>query len=147
MGIGQASIPAAIAQLAYPAGLAVDSYDNVYVADSRNNMVRRIGGGNIVTVLDGRSNPAFLLYSPTGVAVDSSGFIYVSDSTAYVRELYGGQLRSVAGTGDPGYTGDGGYAVAAASPAPTTWCSIPRARSTSPTAATSERSPTATSPP
>jgi uncharacterized protein (TIGR03437 family) len=109
----QASMPALAAQLAYPAGLAVDSYDNVYVADSRNNMVRRISGGNILTVLDGRKDPAFLLFSPTGLAVDSSGFIYVTDSTAYVRELYGGQLRSVAGTGDPGYSGDGGYATSA----------------------------------
>ena len=103
----QTSMPAVAAQLAYPAGLAVDSFDNVYVADSRNNMVRRISNGVILTVLDGRSDPAFLLFSPTGLAIDPSGFIYVTDSTAFVRQVYGGQLRSVAGTGDRGYSGDG----------------------------------------
>src|SRR5678816_3591250 len=109
----QASMPAIAAQLAYPAGLAVDSYDNLYVADSRNNLIRRISGGNILTVLDGRTDPAFLLYSPTGVAIDAAGLLYVSDSTAFVRQLYGGQLRSVAGTGDRGYAGDGSFATAA----------------------------------
>ena len=109
----QASMPATLAQLAYPAGLAVDSYDNLYVADSRNNLIRRISNGSILTVLDGRSNPAFLLYSPTGLAIDQSGFLYVTDSAAFVRQLYGGQLRSVAGTGDPGYAGDNGFATSA----------------------------------
>jgi uncharacterized protein (TIGR03437 family) len=109
----QAGMPAIAAQLAYPAGLAVDAYDNVYVADSRNNLIRRISNGYILTVLDGRNDPAFLLYSPTGLAVDASGFLYISDSTAFVRELYGGQLRSVAGTGDRGYSGDGNFASSA----------------------------------
>jgi len=108
-----ASMPAITAQLAYPAGLAIDQYDALYIADSRNNLVRRVWGGNIVTALDGRSNPNFLLYSPTGIAIDASGFLYVTDSTAYVRKLYAGQLAAVAGTGDPGYSGDGGYAVSA----------------------------------
>jgi uncharacterized protein (TIGR03437 family) len=109
----QASMPAVLAQLAYPAGLAVDSYDNVYVADSRNNLIRRISSGNILTVIDGRTDPAFLLYSPTGLAIDQSGFIYVTDSAPFVRQLYGGQLRSVAGTGDAGYAGDNNFATSA----------------------------------
>ena len=64
-------------------------------------------------MLDGRSDPAFLLYSPTGPGDRSVGFIYVTDSAAFVRQLYGGQLRSVAGTGDPGYAGDNGFATSA----------------------------------
>lgn len=118
LGPNQASMPALAAQLAFPCGLAVDSFDNVYVADSRNNMIRRIANGFLVTVLDGRTDPAFLLYSPTGLAIDRSGFIFVTDSTAFVRQVYGGQLRSVAGTGDRGYAGDGGSATAAKLTAP-----------------------------
>ena len=64
-------------------------------------------------MLDGRTDPAFLLYSPTGLAIDQSGFIYVTDSAAFVRQLYGGQLRSVAGTGDRGYAGDSNFATSA----------------------------------
>ena len=109
----QSSMPAIAAQLAFPAGLAVDSLDNLYVADSRNAIVRRISNGFIATVLDGRSDPGVLLYTPTAIAVDQSSFLYVTDSTASVRQLYAGQLRSVAGNGERGYSGDGAAATSA----------------------------------
>src|SRR5262249_23067011 len=47
------------------------------------------------------------------LAIDQSGFIYVTDSAPFVRQLYGGQLRSVAGTGEAGYAGDNNFATSA----------------------------------
>ena len=66
------------AQLYHPAGLAVDRFNALYIADSRNNRVRKIlTGGVISTYLgDSVSTP---LYAPVGIAVDIAGTLYVVD--------------------------------------------------------------------
>lgn len=50
-----------------------------------------------------------------GIAVGPDGAIYVSDSVAHrIRVVRGGIVTTVAGTGERGYSGDGGPATAAA---------------------------------
>ena len=51
-----------------------------------------------------------------GVAVGSEGIIYLSDpSASRIRRIHpNGRIEAVAGTGTRGYSGDGGYALAAA---------------------------------
>jgi sugar lactone lactonase YvrE len=55
------------------------------------------------------------LPGPSGLALDSHGNLYVSefDGARVARITPGGRLTVVAGTGTPGYAGDGGRAVAA----------------------------------
>jgi sugar lactone lactonase YvrE len=55
------------------------------------------------------------LPGPSGLALDSHGNLYVSefDGSRVVRITPAGRLTIVAGTGTPGYTGDGSRAVAA----------------------------------
>jgi len=104
---------AANAQLAFPAGLAVDRNGNLYIADSQNQRIRKILSGNIMsTVLGGSLTTE--LFTPIAVAVDSFTTIYVSDSTNVVRSYTLAGLWSVrAGTGAPGYSGDGAPAASA----------------------------------
>lgn len=105
--------PASVAQVGFPAGLAVDRSGAVLVADSQNQRVRRIvPGGVITTVIGGAAATA--LATPLALTVDWVGTIYVADSSNIVRSYSaGGAWSNVAGTGTPGFAGDGGPARSA----------------------------------
>jgi uncharacterized protein (TIGR03437 family) len=98
------------AQLAYPAGLTVDRAGNLYVADSQNQRIRKIvPGGIISTVLGGSAATALL--TPSAVAINTAGDIFAADSTGIVRVYTAaGAWNIEAGTGAPGFAGDGGPA-------------------------------------
>jgi uncharacterized protein (TIGR03437 family) len=105
---------AASALLSYPAGLALDRSGALYIADSGNNRIRKIyASGAIGTVLGGSASTA--LSVPIAVAVDSVGTIYAADSSFVVRAFtQAGKWMDYAGTGAPGFSGDGGLATKAA---------------------------------
>lgn len=105
---------ATLAQLNYPAGLAFDRAGALYIADSSNNVVRKIyADGTIGTVL-GRT-AATALFTPIAIAVDAAGTVYTGDSTFAVRAYTAAaKWITFAGTGAPGYSGDGAAAVGAA---------------------------------
>ena len=119
--------PAAAAQLASPYGVAADIAGNVYIADLGNARVRRVGlDGNITTVAgggtldpgaanEGMPGVSMHLLAPRNLLADDQLNIYISDFTGHrVFQLSaGGLLTTVAGTGVPGYLGDGGPAAAA----------------------------------
>ncbi|MCW3122612.1 MAG: hypothetical protein JWQ38_2104, partial [Flavipsychrobacter sp.] len=115
------------AQLADPKALALDaSGNNLYIADFSNNAVRKVnttGTPAIVTVAgqgpgisgftgDGVQATATALSSPAGVWVDAAGNLFISDfGNERVRRVdLTGIIRTVAGNGTPGYSGDGGAA-------------------------------------
>lgn len=111
------------AQLSYPRGVIADGSGNLYIADFGNGRVRKVSAnGTINTVAgsgvsdaSGDGGPAVAAgLSPQGVAVDSSGNLYIADFNNLVWKVSpsGGILR-IAGTGTPGYSGDGGSAVKA----------------------------------
>ncbi len=117
--------PAAAARLDAPHGVAVDAAGNIYVADSFNDRVRRIDPEGVITTLagtgesgysgDGGPATAARLSVPHGVAVDAAGNIYVADTyNDRVRRIDPeGVITTLAGTGESGYSGDGGPATAA----------------------------------
>jgi len=108
--------PATAAQLHFPAGLAVDSTGAIYIADSGNNCVRKaLPGGTISTILGGTNPLALVLATPTAVAVDRSSTIYVAEYSSPVVHSYtpAGVWSYLAGSGAPGYSGDGGPATVA----------------------------------
>ena len=110
--------PAFSAQLAFPAGLAVDRLGNLYIADSQNQRIRKVLPGGIVSTLLG-GDPGTALVTPIAVAVDSALTVYAADGTGVVRSYSAAKLWSnVAGTGAPGFSGDGGPAAAAQLSAP-----------------------------
>ena len=105
-----------------PQGLAVDSAGRVYVADTLSNRVRRVDpDGTIRTVAgagesgysgDGKQAIDALLNLPTGLAIGFGDSLLIADTgNNVVRQLgIDGTIRTVAGTGEAGYRGDGGPA-------------------------------------
>jgi len=111
---------ATAAQLKGPYDVDVDAAGNIYIAEWYNSRIRKIdaGTGIIRTIagsgghfFDGDDGPATSanLDSPEGVVVDDAGNIYISDSlNNRVRKITpSGTITTIAGTGAPGYNGDG----------------------------------------
>jgi len=98
----------------------------LYVCDLDNRRIRAVdlGTGVVTTVAgngakgvpkdggDARSEP---LVDPRAVAVDSRGNLYICERGGHALRVVdpGGKIRSVAGTGEPGFTGDDGPALVA----------------------------------
>ena len=80
----------------------------MYLADSQNQRIRKIvPGGMISTVVGGTQSEPLL--TPVAVAIDNYGNIYVGDTSGVVHEATpAGAWIAVAGTGAPGFSGDGG---------------------------------------
>jgi uncharacterized repeat protein (TIGR01451 family) len=116
--------PGTSAELNYPAGLAADAAGNLYIADNSNLRVRKLApDGTISTVAgngipgnagDGGPATSAQLYHPLALAVDSAGDLYIGSQYSAVRKVSrGGFISTIAGTGNGGYSGDGGPAVSA----------------------------------
>jgi sugar lactone lactonase YvrE len=113
------------AKLSDPENIVVDARGRVFFTDQINERVRMIDvDGTITTVAgtgeagdtgDGGPATDATLNSPYGLAIDAAGNLYVADSKgARVREIArDGTITTVAGTGVPGYSGDGGQATQA----------------------------------
>ncbi|HEV8042147.1 MAG TPA: hypothetical protein VGP62_24930 [Bryobacteraceae bacterium] len=117
--------PAAQGLLAAPNKIAIDSKGVVYIADTSNNMIRKVGAGQI-TAVAGTGVPGYAgdsaaainaqLNSPSGVALDATGNVYVYDTNnEIIRKVdTNGIITTIAGTpGQGGSSGDGGAATQA----------------------------------
>ena len=117
---------ATAAQLDRPTALSVDASGNLYIADTDNHRIRMISGGVITTVAgdgeqaysgDGGAATSAGLDTPSGVAVDptTSGQFFISDTHDHAMRRVdpNGIITTVAGTGIPGFIGDGGPSNAA----------------------------------
>lgn len=131
-GYGGDGGPATSALLSFPTGLALDSSNNLYIADQNNRRIRKVTPGGIITTVagngtlgySGNGGPALSasLNNPQGVAVDADGEIFIADTGNNVirKVLPQGLISTIAGTGQAGFSGDGGPAQSAALRGPTT---------------------------
>ena len=130
--------PATAAGFCSATDVAADGAGNIYIADGGlycdgpgGNSVRKVdikgvvstvAGGNGVAGFDGDGGPATeaTLDVPLGVAADAEGNVYISDADNFrIRKVDGaGTITTVAGTGEQGYSGDGGPATSARLMAP-----------------------------
>ena len=112
--------PATKATLHAPASVAVGGDGSIFVADSTNNSVRQVRtNGTIVTFAgsglagfggDGGPASKAMLRTPNGVAVDSQGTVFIADTdNQRIRavDLKSLRIRTVAGTGAVGFSGNG----------------------------------------
>jgi DNA-binding beta-propeller fold protein YncE len=119
--------PANKAQLNQPHSIALDRSDNVYICDIVNNRIRRIDArtGMISTFAGtGARTPApeeggladTSLPGPRSIDVAPDGQMYLvlrEGNKLFVIDTASGRLKHLAGTGELGYTGDGGPALLA----------------------------------
>jgi sugar lactone lactonase YvrE len=118
--------PALSAQLGFPTGVAVDRNDNVFVSllsardifkiDSAGTISRILHPSEQFPLGDGGDAGAGNFKAPEAVAVDSRGNLYIADPTDHrLRKIdTNGVIATIAGTGAPGYWGDGDWATSAA---------------------------------
>ena len=118
--------PATAAILESPQGVAVDSTGNLYIADPFEGRVRKVDAvtGIITTVAGGRDcclsgdggSATEVWLNPYGVFVDSGRNLLIADGlNNRIRRVDAvtGIITTVAGTGERGFSGDGGSATEA----------------------------------
>ena len=116
--------PATSAELDAPGGIALDADGDLFIADTNNNCVREVTASTQVIATfaatrPGDNDPATAvggLNGPDGVAADASGDLFIADTgNNCIREVNAatGLVTTVAGSGFPGHSGDGGPATAA----------------------------------
>ena len=111
------------AQLYAPSGVAFDAAGNLYIADAANNRIREVDTNGIITTIAGTNSQGYSgdsgaavnakLNGPSGVAFDAMGNLYIADFGNNRIRMVGtnGIITTVAGTGIPGFSGDGGAAI------------------------------------
>jgi hypothetical protein len=114
--------PATAATLSEPFMCVFDARGNLYEAEAMNHCIRRIDAatGVITTVAgtgqegySGDGGPAVeaTLNQPYSLDIDAAGNLYIVDRlNAVIRKVDAatGVMTTIAGTGEPGYRGDGG---------------------------------------
>jgi uncharacterized protein (TIGR03437 family) len=102
-----------------------DRNGNIIFADTNNHVVSRLNADGTITVLAGNGIAGFSgeggparsasLRYPSDAVMDKAGNLYIYDSENYrIRRVTpDGNIATYAGTGAPGYTGDGGPALEA----------------------------------
>ena len=99
----------------------------LYIADLGNRRIRAVdlasgvirtvaGNGERGVPADGATATEAPLVDPRAVAVDEAGRIYICERAGHALRVVDtdGRIRTVAGTGGPGFSGDGGPALQAA---------------------------------
>lgn len=114
--------------LCYPMGLALADTNTLLFSDRgrlrRGRVVWQMGRDGVVNLVAGtglkgsaveRRSDLLKFNKPEGLAVSPDGDVYISDGLNHVvlRVMPGGMVEKVAGTGEPGFSGDNGPATEA----------------------------------
>jgi sugar lactone lactonase YvrE len=107
----------------HPNGIAIDDEGNVFVSDSGSSKIRKIDVQGNVSVYAGNGDfkdsgdggPAINagIRSPGGLAFSPDGELFIAEETTHrIRKINkDGVISLVAGTGLPGFSGEGGPAI------------------------------------
>lgn len=114
--------PAILAELNNPSGVAADVSGNIYIVDAGNYRIRKVDTSGIITTIAGNGQQVYMAdrvpatqsgMSPSGIAVDAAGNIYLADYGRVTRIDTNGIISTIAGYGQPTFSGDGGAATQA----------------------------------
>jgi sugar lactone lactonase YvrE len=124
-GFGGDGKQASEAQLSFPYDVRLDSKGNLYIADTHNQRIRRVDRNGVISTVAGTGVKGFSgdggpavnaqLNMPYGVLLDKDDNLLICDSENHVIRKVGhdGIIRTIVGSGQRGYEGDGGPALAA----------------------------------
>jgi hypothetical protein len=114
------------AAIGYAGSVVLDAAGNTYIADSYSNHIFKVDTTGNLTIVAGNGSRGYsgdggpatsaALNGPEGVFVDASGNIFIADTdNSVIREVTAsnGNIATVAGNGNAGYSGDGGPATSA----------------------------------
>jgi hypothetical protein len=116
-------VAATVANLWVPADLAYDGAGRLLIDAALQRRVRLVDAGGTISTVFGNGQPMSLNVeasapsgwpvAPTSLAVDATGRLIAANPTlARVRRLDSdGKVRTIAGNGTPGYSGDGGPGI------------------------------------
>lgn len=108
-----------------PTGVCTGPDGAVYIGDTGNHMVRRVSVDGTISAVAGIGYPGYngdggpalnaRLNMPRGCAVDSVGDIFIADSANNAIRVVtpDGDISTIAGNGNAGFSGDGGPAAQA----------------------------------
>ena len=113
--------------LLLPSAIVFDATGNLYFAETANHVIRKLDTTGQITIIAGTigtqgfsgdtgSATSAALDSPQGLALDTSSNLYIADTHNHrIRKLNlaTGTLTTIAGTGTPGFSGDGSSETAA----------------------------------
>ena len=115
--------PATKARLYSPSAVAVDREGNLFISDESNSRIRKVNKDGIITTFAGTGEeghsgdrgPATSakLTDTGGIAFDDRGNLYLADEFSVRKINRSGTITTVAGTGQAGFSGDGGPATEA----------------------------------
>ncbi len=109
--------PATAALLPSPRGLVFDSKGNLDIAEVFCDCIRQVTPGGIISTVYTAPPPlaSALIRNLEGLAIDAQDNLYVTEWYGHVvvRVSRDGSATTIAGTGSPGFSGDGGPANAA----------------------------------
>jgi sugar lactone lactonase YvrE len=122
-GDGGSATQASVSQ---PNSVAVDQSGILYIADTGNNRIRSVNQAQVISTSAGNgefspissgisaTSAPIATSFPTAIVANSAGDIYFADALNNVIRRVSATnstISVVAGTGEPGYTGDGGSAT------------------------------------
>jgi len=112
------------AELNSPLGVGIDNFGNIIIADNNNQTIRMVNPSGIITTIagtpgtsgysgDGGNATMAKLSSPQNIITDISGNIYISEGGNDIIRIINssGIIRTFAGNGTSGYSGDGSAAT------------------------------------
>jgi hypothetical protein len=111
------------ATVSFPTGIVVDNQGNVLFSDTGNVRVRKVDRSGIITTIAGNGTKGYSgdggpattsasMNGPLGLALDSAGNLFIADSGNHVirKVNAAGIIRTIAGNGTAGFSGDNGQA-------------------------------------
>ena len=111
--------------LKQPYDIFLTSTGELYIADTEDNRIRKISSNGMITTVAGNGQKGFTddgevatrasLFEPSAVGLSTAGEVYFIERGANrLRKIFNnGTIGTVAGTGEYGFSGDGGLATRA----------------------------------